>query len=196
MKDLNDVFAKGVINQALSGKITNAVAASRLGISVRYVKKLKARLRASPSSGLAHGNKRQVARPCSPTYRCIKERLGFKNIVVDFLPIMPDFVEEAYAMEYLEDGTESVHSFGQWNYPVRALDGTELYLDDTHSEIDLFELFGPAQDEESTNAIIALYKSQFGEELHSVLSFMHSIKLRKQNEQKNTDFLKAFEKNS
>ena len=34
MKDLNDVFAKGVINQALSGKITNAVAASRLGISV------------------------------------------------------------------------------------------------------------------------------------------------------------------
>ena len=30
MKDLKDVFAKGVINQALSGKITNAVAASRL----------------------------------------------------------------------------------------------------------------------------------------------------------------------
>ena len=30
MKDLNDVFAKGVINQALSGKTTNAVAPSRL----------------------------------------------------------------------------------------------------------------------------------------------------------------------
>ena len=30
MKDPKDVFAKGVINQALSGKITNAVAPSRL----------------------------------------------------------------------------------------------------------------------------------------------------------------------
>ena len=29
MKDLKDVFVKGVINQALSGKITNAVAPSR-----------------------------------------------------------------------------------------------------------------------------------------------------------------------
>ena len=60
MKDLNDAYAKSVINQALTGKITNGAAASRLGISVRYVKKLKARLRQSPSSSLSHGNKNRA----------------------------------------------------------------------------------------------------------------------------------------
>lgn len=60
MKDLNDAYAKSVINQALTGKITNGAAASRLGISVRYVKKLKARLRQNPSSSLSHGNKNRA----------------------------------------------------------------------------------------------------------------------------------------
>lgn len=59
MKDLNDAYATGVIKQALSGKITNAVAASRLDVTVRYVKKLKARLRGSPSASLSHGNKKK-----------------------------------------------------------------------------------------------------------------------------------------
>ncbi len=74
MKDLDDVFAKGVINQGLSGKITNAVAASRLGISVRYVKKLETRLRASPSSSLAHGNKRR-----EPADKAFKEQIERKG---------------------------------------------------------------------------------------------------------------------
>ena len=69
MKDLNDVFAKGVISQALSGKITNAVAASRLGISIRYVKKLKARLRGDPSACFSHGNKRRA-----PANKASKEK--------------------------------------------------------------------------------------------------------------------------
>ena len=60
MKDLNDAYVRGVINQALLGKITNGVAANGIGISVRYVKKLKTRLRANPSSSLSHGNKNRA----------------------------------------------------------------------------------------------------------------------------------------
>ena len=69
MKDLNDAYVRGVINLALSGKITNGVAANRLGISVRYVKKLKARVRANPSSSLSHGNKNRA-----PANKASKER--------------------------------------------------------------------------------------------------------------------------
>lgn len=57
MKDLNDSFVKVVIGRALEGKLTNDGAAAKLGISKRYVQKLKAKMRGEPKCGFSHGNK-------------------------------------------------------------------------------------------------------------------------------------------
>ena len=57
MKDLNDSFVKVVIGRALEGKLTNDEAAAKLGISKRYVQKLKAKMRGDPKCGFSHGNK-------------------------------------------------------------------------------------------------------------------------------------------
>ena len=51
MKDLNGSFVKVAIGRALEGKLTNDEAAAKLGISKRYVQKLKAKMRGEQIAG-------------------------------------------------------------------------------------------------------------------------------------------------
>jgi len=57
MKDLNQSYVEVVVRMALNGKSTNAEAASKLGVTVRYVQKMKAKMKANGAGSLAHGNK-------------------------------------------------------------------------------------------------------------------------------------------
>ena len=68
-----EVRRYGVVAAALDGRMMNGEAAAALGVSLRQLKRIKAKVKKEGPSGIKHGNS---GRPSCQSFPCRDERAG------------------------------------------------------------------------------------------------------------------------